>query len=225
MACRSGYQWIHGNNARNQVLSAPRPQTLVSDEKALMQKGRLQKVVQGLIYPAVLGSILVWFGQALALYGLPSSAHAAQGTPPPSYLVLLFASILVFYAPAAYLLMEESKSTYGALLFVVDVVEMVSMFFVFFELGLITPRTVHFSSAYSYLLLLTFVGLVQHILRWNFENFVLSLIFCLLAAIGTLANLRFDHINELNGVLLGFLLACLVIYYATLWWRFRRNSH
>jgi hypothetical protein len=44
-----------------------------------MQKGRLQKVVQGLIYPAVLGSILVWFGQALALYGLPSSAHAAQG--------------------------------------------------------------------------------------------------------------------------------------------------
>ncbi len=167
-----------------------------------MQKGRLQKVVQGLIYPAVLGSILVWFGQALALYGLPSSAHAAQGPPPPSYLVLLFASILVFYAPAAYLLMEESNSTYGALLFVVDVVEMVSMFFVFFELGL-----------------------VQHILRWNFENFVLSLIFCLLAAIGTLANLRFDHINELNGVLLGFLLACLVIYYGTLWWRFGRNSH
>lgn len=190
-----------------------------------MQKGRLQKVVQGLIYPAVLGSILVWFGQALALYGLPSSAHAAQGSPPPSYLVLLFASILVFYAPAAYLLIEESDNNYGPLLFLGDVVEMVSMFFVFFELGLITPRTVHLSSAYSYLLLLTGAGLCQHIFRGNLENFVLSLIFCLLAAIGTFANLRFDDIDGLNGVLLSFLLACLVIYYGTLWWRFERNSH
>ena len=190
-----------------------------------MQKGRLQKVVQGLIYPAVLGSILVWFGQALALYVLPSSTHAAQGPPPPSCLVLLFASILVFYAPAAYLLIEESDNNYGPLLFLGDVVEMVSMFFVFFELGLITPRTVHFSSAYSYLLLLTGVGLLQHILRWNLTNFVLSLIFCLLAAIGIFANLRFDDIDGLNGVLLSFLLACLVIYYGTLWWRFERNSH
>jgi len=80
-------------------------------------------------------------------------------------------------------------------------------------------------AAYSYLLLLTGAGLCQHIFRWNLENFVLSLIFCLLAAIGTFANLRFDDIDGLNGVLLGFLLACLVIYYGTLWWRFGINSH
>ncbi|MBX3320513.1 MAG: hypothetical protein KF890_11595 [Nitrospira sp.] len=126
-----------------------------------MQKGRLQKVVQGLMYPAVLGSILVWFGQALAVYLVSGSKYGAQGIPsPPSYLVLLFASILVLYAPAAYLLIEESDSKYGLLLFIGDLAEMTSMFFVFFELGLITPRTVHFSSAYCYLLLLTVVGLV-----------------------------------------------------------------
>jgi hypothetical protein len=191
-----------------------------------MQKGRLQKVVQGLMYPAVLGSILVWFGQALAVYLVSGSKYGAQGIPsPPSYLVLLFASILVLYAPAAYLLIEESDSKYGLLLFIGDLAEMTSMFFVFFELGLITPRTVHFSSAYCYLLLLTVVGLVHHIFRWNPINFGLSVIFCLLAAIGGFANLRLDDVDGVNMTLLGFLVACLVIYYGTFLWRIWRTSH
>ena len=78
------------------------PRHWCSTRRQVMQKGRLQKVVQGLMYPAVLGSILVWFGQALAVYLVSGSKYGAQGIPsPPSYLVLLFASILVLYSPAA----------------------------------------------------------------------------------------------------------------------------
>jgi hypothetical protein len=179
----------------------------------------LWSLVHRFFYPTVLGAIVVWFGESVANYFSPTSTVKPLGH------TLLFALMVVSYAPAAFLQAEEdeTRKLHRSRWYLVGcIVEIISIYGVFYNLGLIASSDhTNPAGAYGFLFCLVLVGLIYNgynyfcaeIDRSKF-NLLLSLQFTVFAFLGLLISLNWIDLSPLDQTLPACMLPVMAGYYA-----------
>ena len=182
-------------------------------------KRLLWSLVNRFFYPTVLGAIVVWFGESVANYFSPTAT-----AKPPGY-ILLFALTIVLYAPAAFLQAEEdeARKLHRSVWYLVGcIVEVISIYGVFYNLGLIAssdkPNSV---GAYGFFFCLVLVGLIYNGYNYfcteinrSISNLLLSLQFTAFTSLGCMISLKWIDLSPLDQTLPACMLPVMAGYYA-----------
>ena len=179
----------------------------------------LWSLVNRFFYPTVLGAIVVWFGEGVANYFSPTAAAKPLGHS------LLFALLVVSYAPAAFLQAEEdeSRKLHRSLWYLIGcVVEVISIYGVFYNLGLIASSDEpNPAGAYGFFFCLVFVGLIYNGYNYfcteinrSIFNLLLSFQFTVFTSLGWMISLKWVALSPLDQMLPACMLPVMVGYYA-----------
>lgn len=125
--------------------------------KGIMNK-RLSTLMQGLYYPAVLGTALVLLIAKFTVYR--SFTNAATD------ISLYFGFLILVYFSVSFLVNEALREKYGCLAFLSDIAEIILIFLMFYFLGFLDPsdpNKIHFRRFYF---VLAVIPLLQQF--WNY---------------------------------------------------------
>lgn len=158
------------------LLSDEWPNVPGDNEKSVTQldsPNALKSLMSGLIYPAFLGSALVWF--------LQNCTKTIETKSPIDLMTIEtgYAIWLMVYFCLVFLLVLQKKP-YTIWCFLLDITDVIIIFFCYSSLGLVSGGKANLTHFYIALLFIPIVALISlgrdRLLTWSNIRFVLSLV-------------------------------------------------
>jgi len=242
--CRSTSTVVDARTPPDNSIQVPAAQALPQGRVPITEeqvRRTLRRVIDELCYPAVLGAVLVWFAEAVA-HSFSDSKIFDGGCHNgycvfPSIVALPIGFLLFLYSPAVALTSlsrrkrqsSEHEFSMGALF--IDVLEILSIFFVFYFLGYIehSHDAPKLFGAFISLTMLTSLGVCEGARLRSFpatgdqsEHIYRSWYFVLASAMGTglICLGKSDYLYEFT---IWTLCLPIVALYVLLYWYYRDN--